>query len=162
MNVPVRFRYRIERRSRLWNVVFPELPEANFSAPSAAAAQAGAPDRMLAALAARLQKGDVPAAHRAHAGEAEAELPVYAQAKALFVGRALELGVQAADVARALEISRQEAARLFDLAHPTKIDASRRALRALGCDLALGLDELPEGPAPALLERPRRGRTRAG
>ena len=67
--------------------------------------------------------------------------------------------VENADVARALGITRQEAARLFDLAHPTKIDALSKALEVLGAQLDLSLALLPQGPSPLLNEKPRRGRT---
>ena len=86
-------------------------------------------------------------------------LPLFAQGKARFIERAWALQVQAADVARALGITRQEAARLFDLAHPTKIDALSKALEVLGAQLDLSLSLLPQGPSPLLNEKPRRGRT---
>ena len=43
MQIPVRFRYRIERRQARWNVVFPELSSANFTADSPAQARTEAP-----------------------------------------------------------------------------------------------------------------------
>ena len=95
-------------------------------------------------------------------GEAEAVMPLFAQGKARFIERAWALQVQAADVARALGITRQEAARLFDLAHPTKIDALSKALEVLGAQLDLSLSLLPQGPSPLLNEKPRRGRTPDG
>ena len=151
MQIPVRFRYRIERRQARWNVVFPELSSANFTADSPAQARTEAPEKALTALARLLLKGSeaVPVCQRAHAGEDEAR----------FIERAWALQVQAADVARALGITRQEAARLFDLAHPTKIDALSKALEVLGAQLDLSLALLPQGPSPLLNEKPRRGRT---
>ena len=161
MQIPVRFRYRIERRQARWNVVFPELSSANFTADSPAQARTEAPEKALTALARLLLKGSeaVPVCQRAHAGEGEAVLPLFAQGKACFIERAWALQVQAADVARALGITRQEAARLFDLAHPTKIDALSKALEVLGAQLDLSLALLPQGPSPLLNEKPRRGRT---
>ena len=161
MQIPVRFRYRIERRQARWNVVFPELSSANFTADSPAQARTEAPEKALTALARLLLKGSeaVPVCQRAHAGEGEAVLPLFAQGKARFIERAWALQVQAADVARALGITRQEAARLFDLAHPTKIDALSKALEVLGAQLDLSLSLLPQGPSPLLNEKPRRGRT---
>ena len=142
-SIPVRYRYRIERRSSRWNVVFPELPEADFTAKSALEAHESAPDRALSALAARLAGGPeaVPEFHRAHAGEGTAVLPLFAQGKARFLERAWELNAAAADVARALNVTRQEASRLFDLSHPTKIDALAAALEVLGTRLELKLLE---------------------
>lgn len=161
MQIPVRFRYRIERRQARWNVVFPELSSANFTADSPAQARTEAPEKALTALARLLLKSSeaVPVCQRAHAGEGEAVLPLFAQGKARFIERAWALQVQAADVARALGITRQEAARLFDLAHPTKIDALSKALEVLGAQLDLSLSLLPQGPSPLLNEKPRRGRT---
>lgn len=161
MQIPVRFRYRIERRQARWNVVFPELSSANFTADSPARARTEAPEKALTALARLLLKSSeaVPVCQRAHAGEGEAVLPLFAQGKARFIERAWALQVQAADVARALGITRQEAARLFDLAHPTKIDALSKALEVLGAQLDLSLSLLPQGPSPLLNEKPRRGRT---
>ena len=155
MQIPVRFRYRIERRQARWNVVFPELSSANFTADSPAQARTEAPEKALTALARLLLKGSeaVPVCQRAHAGEGEAVLPLFAQGKARFIERAWALQVQAADVARALGITRQEAA------NPTKIDALSKALEVLGAQLDLSLALLPQGPSPLLNEKPRRGRT---
>ena len=104
MQIPVRFRYRIERRQARWNVVFPELSSANFTADSPAQARTEAPEKALMALARLLLKSSeaVPVCQRAHAGEGEAVLPLFAQGKARFIERAWALQVQAADVARAL------------------------------------------------------------
>ena len=57
MQIPVRFRYRIERRQARWNVVFPELSSANFTADSPAQARTEAPEKALTALARLLLKG---------------------------------------------------------------------------------------------------------
>lgn len=156
MQIPVRFRYRIERRQARWNVVFPELSSANFTADSPAQARTEAPEKALTALARLLLKGSeaVPVCQRAHAGEGEAVLPLFAQGKARFIERAWALQVQAADVARALGITRQEAARLFDLAHPTKIDALSKALEVLGAQLDLSLSLLPQGPSRYSMKSP--------
>ena len=51
MQIPVRFRYRIERRQARWNVVFPELSSANFTADSPAQARTEAPEKALTAPA---------------------------------------------------------------------------------------------------------------
>ena len=56
MQIPVRFRYRIERRQARWNVVFPELSSANFTADSPAQARTEAPEKALMALARLLLK----------------------------------------------------------------------------------------------------------
>ena len=49
MQIPVRFRYRIERRQARWNVVFPELSSANFTADSPAQARTEAPEKAVKA-----------------------------------------------------------------------------------------------------------------
>ena len=66
MQIPVRFRYRIERRQARWNVVFPELSSANFTADSPAQARTEAPEKALTALARLLLKGSeaVPVCQR--------------------------------------------------------------------------------------------------
>lgn len=161
MSIPIAFRYRIERRGAVWNAVFPELPEADFSAASAAQVQAEAPARIQAGLAALLSSGFVPFTKPHHAGEGLAVLPLSAQAKCLLIERAWALGVQAAHLARALGITRQEAARYFDLMHPTKIDALQLAAAALGMAIVLDMRTLPQGPSPKLFEKPKRRRRKA-
>ena len=158
MQIPVRFRYRIERRQARWNVVFPELSSANFTADSPARARTEAPEKALTALARLLLKGSeaVPVCQRAHAGEGEAVLPLFAQGKARFIERAWALQVQAADVARALGITRQEAARLFDLAHPTKCWGLSSICRSRCCPKVLRRCSMKSPGADEHQSQPRR------
>lgn len=159
MQIPVRFRYRIERR-QAWGDRVPGALLGELHCGLACAGPHGSPEKALMALARlrlRILKPS-PSAKGRMRGEGEAVLPLFAQGKARFIERAWALQVQAADVALALGITRQEAARLFDLAHPTNRCALQSARSAGGSARSVAL-----AAAPKVLRRcsmkTRRGRT---
>lgn len=140
--IPLSYRYRIERRADGYHYRFPELPEADFAAATTAEGAAEMSGRITAALAARIKVGRLPKERRAHAGEGVARVLPSLAAKLLFVAKSEESGAYPAEIARRLDITSQEAQRLYRLEHTTKIDAVNAALAALGWRLTLGVEPI--------------------
>ena len=144
--LPDRFRYRVDlEKDGGYRFRFPELPEADFSAKTIRGGRGQLMDAILPALEDRWKGRDaltLPELTPARAGEGVVRLsPTYA-AKLLLILTAKEKGIRAADIARALNVAPQEAARILKLTHPTKMDTINAAFGVMGLRITLGLAKL--------------------
>ncbi len=78
-----------------------------------------------------------PAASAPRGGEVLIDLPLSVVSKMLLLNAMIEKNVRPAELARRMGISRQEASRLTDLHHTTKIDTIEKAFYALGMRVEL-------------------------
>lgn len=141
--LPDRFRYRLELEpAGTYRFVFPELPEADFSAKTIKDGHSAMLDAVLEALEKRLKSKNIPMQAHARAGEGVFQLTPTYTAKLLLILTARERGVRAADIARSLGVAPQEAARILKLSHPTKMDTINAAFESMGFRIVLGLAKI--------------------
>jgi len=84
-------------------------------------------------------KRSVPTPSKAKRGERLIALPPSIAAKVLLLNAMIEQKVTASDLARLLNVTRQEVNRLIDLQHATKIDQIGKALEVVGKHLELSV-----------------------
>lgn len=144
--LPDRFRYRVDlEREGGYRFHFPELPEADFTAKTIREGRERLLDAVLSALEDRLKGRDaltLPELTTPRAGEGVVRLTPTFAAKLLLILSTREKGVRAADIARALNVAPQEAARILKLTHPTKMDTINAAFASMGYRITLGLAKL--------------------
>ncbi len=121
-----------------FTVTFRDIPEAITQGDTMEEATAMAADALLTAMDFYFEdRRAVPAPSKARRGEQIVELPASVWAKVLLLNRMVEQQVRPADLARRLGTTPQEASRIMNLRHPTKIDTLSAALSALGQRLEL-------------------------
>ena len=140
--IPLIYRYRIERRPEGYHFRFPDLNEADFTAETAEDGVRDAPDHLARALVARIHEKNPPVTERAHKGEGIAQIPSSLAARILFIARSEEVGMYPAELARRLNMKPQEVHRIYRLEHATKIDTINMALNAVGSRIALTVEPL--------------------
>ena len=153
-SIPTVFRCRIERLPEGLRYRFPEIPEADFTAPGVREGRLAAPERLAAALAERIREGRIPQAAAPHAGEGAVRVPPSFAAKALFLEKSAEAGMYPAELARRLGMKPQEVHRIYRPDHATKIDQISEALLAIGWRLTLGVEPAGGREAPAAAVAP--------
>lgn len=121
-------------------VTFRDLPEAITQGDTLEEAMAMAEDVLLFAMEHYFENRlQAPVPSKAKKGETLVELPAMVSAKVLLLNEMLSQGVSNAELARRLGTSAQNAQRIFDLHHQTKIDTVAKAVHCLGKNLEMSL-----------------------
>jgi antitoxin HicB len=119
-------------------VTFRDLPEAITQGDTLEEAREMAEDAVLTALEFYFDDNRlVPAPSPAQAGEYAVELPISVWAKVLLLNEMVEQHVGPSELSRRLNTTPQNANKLINLKHATKIDIIEKALRALGKSLLI-------------------------
>lgn len=120
-----------------YGVTFPDVPEAITFGENREHALAMAADALESALDFYFEdRRPVPTPSPA-GGRPTVALPASVAAKALLFNEMLAQGVKPVELARRLNVPRQEITRLLNPRHATKIDAIDSALKAMGRNLEL-------------------------
>mgnify|MGYP002768753218 CR=1 FL=1 len=80
-----------------------------------------------------------PKPSKAEDGEVLVSLPISVVAKMLLLNTMVSSNIRISDLARKMNIKPQEASRIVDLQHNTKIDTIQNALQSLGKELQLNI-----------------------
>jgi antitoxin HicB len=119
-------------------VTFPDVPEAFTQGRNRAEALKAAGDVLETAMEVYFdERRPIPGPSSPKRGQTVVELRPSVAAKVLLLNEMLRQDVRPIELARRIGITRQEANRLTDLKHATKIDRIDSALRALGKRLLL-------------------------
>ena len=96
------------------------------------------------AIEARISRREaIPSPSKGRANEPRVTLPVQAEIKVLLYQAMLKDGVRKADLARRMNMPRQEIDRLLDLNHATSLAKVEAAFAALGISLNIEVAEAP-------------------
>lgn len=124
-------------------VMFPDIPEALTDGGSRAEAAENAADALATAMEFYFEDSrPVPPPSPLKRGQVGIALPASLSAKVLLLNAMIEEGVTPSELARRLSTTKQEANRIVDIGHATKIDTIARALQAVGRQLTLRADPL--------------------
>lgn len=130
----------LERDGDGWLVSFPDIPEALTGADTQEEALTEAQDALLTAFEFYFEDNrPIPLPSLLKAGQESIEVPLSVWSKVLLLNALCETHVSQAELARRLNIPRQNVQRLIDLRHTTKLDALASAITALGRRLELRL-----------------------
>ncbi len=123
-----------------WMATFPDIPEAITDGATVEVALERAQDALETALEFYFEdKRAVPMPSKVAKGGSSITLPTSMSAKVLLLNEMVEQHVRAAELARRLDLTAQDVARIVDLRHATKIDTIVAALAALGKELVIQL-----------------------
>lgn len=119
---------------------FRDVPEAITEAWDLEELETNARDALITAIDFYIEDGrEFPPASDFQTGEIAVDLPASVIAKVLLLNTMVKEKVRPVDLARKMNIKPQEATRIIDVRHATKIDTIQNALKALGKDLVLEL-----------------------
>jgi antitoxin HicB len=119
-------------------IEFRDIPEAITQGDDEAEALAMAADVLLTCMTIYFDdRRTVPMPSAPQDGERMIPLPLSAASKVLLLNEMLTQDVGPSELARRMGVSKQEANRLTDLKHATKIDTLAAAFQALGRELDL-------------------------
>lgn len=94
------------------------------------------------AIAARISdREEIPAPSKGKASDPRVTLPVQAEVKVLLYQQMWKSGVRKADLARKMDLHRQEIDRLLDLNHATSIAKLERAFSVLGKSINIQISD---------------------
>ncbi|OZI39536.1 antitoxin [Bordetella genomosp. 1] len=125
-----------------FTVSFRDIPEALTCGDTQEEAQTMASDALLTAMEFYFEdQRAVPPPSPAQHGEVMVDLPASAYAKVLLLNEIVRQRITQVELSRRMGVPRQEVARIVNLGHATKIDTLAAALRAVGKDLVLGLED---------------------
>lgn len=131
---------RITRDGDGYLVTFPDIPEALTGAKDRDEAIELAADALTTAMDFYFEdRRPVPLPSALKRGQVAIDLPASVSAKVLLLNEMIAQGKGPAELARLLKTRPQEATRIVDLHHPTKIDTIAAALLAMGKRLDLRL-----------------------
>lgn len=117
-----------------------DLPEVVTSGDDEAHALAQAADAIETSIAYRMDKGEaLPMASPVQDGERPVGLSALSAAKASIYGAWREAGISKSELARRMGCAENEARRILDLGHRTKLDRLEQAAKALGQRLTVGI-----------------------
>ena len=125
---------------------FPELTTFGETRGSALAHAIGAFEEAIEARISRRQ--EIPAPSRGRLSDTRVSLPVQAAVKMLLYRQMHQDGVRKADLARRMNLPRQEIDRLLDLNHATNLARIEAAFAALGKSLNVEVAESLRPPVP--------------
>lgn len=96
------------------------------------------------AIAARISdREEIPLPSKGRASDSRVPLPVQAAVKVLLYQQMWKNGVRKADLARKMDLHRQEIDRLLDLNHATSLAKIEKAFAALGKTLDIAVADAP-------------------
>jgi antitoxin HicB len=121
-----------------YTATFPDIPEAITCGESVKDALHHAKDALESAMDFYLDDHrPVPAPSKPKRGQYTVELPASVAAKVLLLNEMSSQKVRPSELARRMNVTRQEVNRLVDWRHATKIDGIAGALKALGKTLEI-------------------------
>ncbi len=125
-------------------VTAPDFPEVTTFGESREDALGYAVGAIEEAIEARISRREaIPTPSKGRANEPRVTLPVQAEVKVLLYQAMLKDGVRKADLARRMNMHRQEIDRLLDLNHATNLAKVEAAFAALGKSLKIEVAETP-------------------
>jgi antitoxin HicB len=125
-------------------VTAPDFPEVTTFGESREDALDYAIGAIEEAIEARISRREaIPSPSKGRAGDLRVTLPVQAEVKVLLYQAMLKGGVRKADLARRMNMHRQEIDRLLDLNHATSLAKVEAAFAALGKSLKIEVAEAP-------------------
>lgn len=125
-------------------VTSPDFPEVTTFGESREDALGYAVGAIEEAIEARISSREaIPSPSKGRGNEPRVTLPVQAEVKVLLYQAMLKEGVRKADLARRLNMHRQEVDRLLDLNHATNLAKVEAAFAALGKSLKIEVAEAP-------------------
>jgi antitoxin HicB len=96
------------------------------------------------AIAARVSyREEIPLPSKGKASDPRVTLPVQAEVKVLLYQQMWKSGVRKADLARKMDLHRQEIDRLLDLNHATSIAKLEKAFSVLGKSINIVISDVP-------------------
>ena len=133
------FRLWIERLpNEAYRFHFPQLPEADFDAPSISKGRSLANAHLIEAVEARIiAKAPYPINEAPCAGEELVPLEATQRVKLHLLGEAEAANVYPAELARRMMITPQEARRIMSLKQSTKLETLAAAFRVIGRELRI-------------------------
>ena len=118
----------------------PDFPELVTFGDDEADALSSAIGAFEEAIAARISyREEIPSPSKGKASEPRVSLPVQAAVKVLLYQQMWKAGVRKADLARMMDLHRQEIDRLLDLNHATSLAKIEKAFAALGKTLDIAV-----------------------
>lgn len=135
--IPSRIRYWVELLAHAQiRIHFPDFPEVTLEARHIDEAIDQIHDTLVRAMQTKLaQQKPLQLSQQVGVGESSYLLPLSTQLKLRFILEARACELYPAELARRMQISRQEAVRIFTLTHPTKVNTLQQAFYVMGRDL---------------------------
>lgn len=129
----MRYPIKMKQDGRRFVARIPDVPEVKAQGDSADQARDAAREALVTAFEGYLEKWrEVPEPSRVKRGRERVELAPSLAAKVLLVNEMVRQRVRPTELARRMQVTKQEVSRLTDLRHTTKIDGVAEALKALG------------------------------
>lgn len=129
----MRYPIKIKQDGKHFLVRFPDVPEVKAQGDSLEAAHEAACDALVEAFEGYLEQWrEIPEPSRVKRGREFVELAPSLVGKLLLVNEMVRQRVRPVELARRMEVTKQEVSRLTDLRHSTKIDGIAEALKVLG------------------------------
>jgi antitoxin HicB len=133
----------IEVEDGIFQVSCRDLPGLISAGPSAKEALTNAADALDVLVGYLIDKGhDLPAPSPAEAGEVAIALPTTLAAKAAIYRAWKASGISKSELARRMGVADNEAHRVLDARHPTKLDRLDQAARVFGKRLVVGMEDM--------------------
>lgn len=140
----ISYRVRLTSDSDTFLVTSPDFPEVTTFGETREDALGYAIGAIEEAIEARISRREaIPSPSKGRANEPRVTLPVQAEIKVLLYQAMLKDGVRKADLARRMNMPRQEIDRLLDLNHATSLAKVEAAFAALGKSLNIEVAEAP-------------------
>jgi antitoxin HicB len=125
-------------------VTSPDFPELVTFGDDEADALSYAVGAFEVAIAARVSdREEIPMPSKGKASDPRVTLPVQAEVKVLLYQQMWKSGVRKADLARKMDLHRQEIDRLLDLDHATSIAKLEKAFSVLGKSINIVISDVP-------------------
>ena len=125
-------------------VTSPDFPELVTFGDDKADALSYAVGAFEEAIAARVSdREEIPLPSKGKASDPRVTLPVQAEVKVLLYQQMWKSGVRKADLARKMDLHRQEIDRLLDLNHATSIAKLEKAFSVLGKSIIIVISDVP-------------------
>lgn len=123
-------------------VSFRDIPEALTGGATQEKAATMAADALLTAMDFYFEdRRVVPRPSAPKKGETMISLPASVSAKVLLLNEMVTQGITPSELARRMNTRKQEANRIIDINHATKIDTIADALACIGCELELAIHQ---------------------
>lgn len=140
----ISYRVKLTPDGDTFLVTSPDFPEVTTFGESREDALGYAVGAIEEAIEARIsQRAPIPSPSKGRAGDSRVTLSVQAEVKVLLFQAMLKEGVRKADLARLMNMHRQEIDRLLDLNHATSLAKVEAAFAALGKSLKIEVAEAP-------------------
>ena len=140
----ISYRVKLTPDGDTFLVTSPDFPEVTTFGETREDAMGYAVGAFEEAIEARISRREaIPSPSKGRANDPQVTLPVQAEIKVLLYQAMLKDGVRKADLARRMNMPRQEIDRLLDLNHATSLAKVEAAFAALGKSLRIEVAETP-------------------